>query len=583
MDYIFMFKKLWKYSKSDHWRVVLYLFLHVLSMLGMLGQPYAFSRIVNALQLNNENLFNTVMRWLAVYFGCFCIFEICHRSARYFERWVAFRNKKRFICSMYDHLQSLPLEWHAENHSGNVIDRVNRAANALQSFSESQSMYISVVLNFIVPLIVLFTLSPVIVIVAITAGIILVRVTKILYAKSVPEYKAYNNCWHNVASALYDYIGNITTIIVLRLGKAAEKDIENRIEKVFPHLVNEHKITQVKCFLNSLITVLLNVGLIFYYIFVTNRNENVIMVGSVTILFSYLGTFMSTFDFYAGDYESVIHWRADLESITYILEEKGVYKETESSDISGWKHLEVLLKHFNYRKGNFNLNEVRIQLERKRKIAFVGESGAGKSTVLKLLRGIYDNEDGSVLKDGKEKLPVSALESIATLIPQEPEIFENTIKYNITMGIEVKEEEIYQAIHLAGFDEVLKRLPKGFETSIQEKGVNLSGGEKQRLALARGIFAMKNSSLVLLDEPTGSLDPATEMQIYTNIFHSSGDKCIVSVLHRLHLVKMFDYIYVFKEGKVVQEGTFDELSTEEGQFRYLWDMYVNEDDSASKG
>ena len=272
-----------------------------------------------------------------------------------------------------------------------------------------------------------------------------------------------------------------------------------------------------------------------------------------------------------------------LESITYILEEKGVYKETESSDISGWKHLEVLLKHFNYRKGNFNLNEVRIQLERKRKIAFVGESGAGKSTVLKLLRGIYDNEDGSVLKDRKEKLPVSALESIATLIPQEPEIFENTIKYNITMGIEVKEEEIYQAIHLAGFDEVLKRLPNGLETNIQEKGVNLSGGEKQRLALARGIFAMKNSSLVLLDEPTGSLDPATEMQIYTNIFHSSGDKCIVSVLHRLHLVKMFDYIYVFKEGKVVQEGTFDELSTEEGQFRYLWDMYVNEDDSASKG
>ena len=91
---------------------------------------------------------------------------------------------------MYDHLQSLPLEWHAENHSGNVIDRVNRAANALQSFSESQSMYISVVLNFIVPLVVLSTLSPVIVIVAIIAGIILVRVTKILYAKSVPEYKA---------------------------------------------------------------------------------------------------------------------------------------------------------------------------------------------------------------------------------------------------------------------------------------------------------------------------------------------------------------------------------------------------------
>ena len=141
---------------------------------------------------------------------------------------------------------------------------------------------------------------------------------------------------------------------------------------------------------------------------------------------------------------------------------------------------------------------------------------------------------------------------------------------------------LYTSIHLAGFEEVLRRLPNGLETNIQEKGVNLSGGEKQRLALTRGIFAMKNSSLVLLDEPTGSLDSATEMQIYTNIFQGSGDKCIVSVLHRLHLAKMFDYIYVFKEGKVVQEGTFDELSMEEGQFKYLWDMYINEDNSASE-
>lgn len=121
--------------------------VHVLSMFGMLGQPYAFSKIVNALQINGNDLFHTVMKWLGVYFGCFCVFEVCHRSARYFERWVAFRNRKKFISSMYDHMQSLPLEWHAENHSGNVIDRVNRAANALQNFSESQSMYVSVALN----------------------------------------------------------------------------------------------------------------------------------------------------------------------------------------------------------------------------------------------------------------------------------------------------------------------------------------------------------------------------------------------------------------------------------------------------
>ena len=287
MDYFFMLKKLWKYSEEDHGRVVLYFILHAISMIGMLGQPYAFSRIVNTLQVNEPNLLAVILKWLGIYFGCFAIFEICHRSARWFERSVAFRSKKRFICSTYDHLQSLPLEWHAENHSGNIIDRVNRAATGLQSFGEAQSMFISVALNFVGPMIILFRLSPVIIIIATLAGLLLIRITKIMYSRTVPEYRAYNEGFHNVAAGLYDYISNITTIIVLRLGKAAGRDIEKRIDKVFGHMVREHKFTQIKCFLNSLIVVLLNVGLIFYYIFVVNENNDMIMVGSVTLLFSF--------------------------------------------------------------------------------------------------------------------------------------------------------------------------------------------------------------------------------------------------------------------------------------------------------
>jgi ABC-type multidrug transport system fused ATPase/permease subunit len=257
-------------------------------MLGILGQPYAFSMVVNALQRNDPDLISTILKWLMIYFLCFCVFEICHRSARFLERYTAFRNKRRFICSIYNHLQRLPLEWHTENHTGNVIDRVNRAADALYRFSESQSTYINVIMSFIIPLVVLFSLSFFIIIVAISAGIILVVVTRKLYAKSVPEYRAYNKGFNKVAAALYDYIGNITTIIILRLGKAVEKDSEDRINDIFPHIAKEHKITQLKCFVNALITVLLNVGLIFYYIIISRKHGNVIMIGSITMLFSYL-------------------------------------------------------------------------------------------------------------------------------------------------------------------------------------------------------------------------------------------------------------------------------------------------------
>ena len=120
-------------------------------------------------------------------------------------------------------------------------------------------------------------------------------------------------------------------------------------------------------------------------------------------------------------------------------------------------------------------------------------------------------------------------------------------------------------------------MPNGLETNIQEKGVNMSGGEKQRLALCRGIYAMRASSIGLLDEPTGSVDPATEMNIYRNIFQNMEDKCIISVLHRLHLARLFDYIYVFKRGTIVQQGTFEALCNEDGEFRRLWSMYANEE------
>jgi ABC-type multidrug transport system fused ATPase/permease subunit len=114
-------------------------------------------------------------------------------------------------------------------------------------------------------------------------------------------------------------------------------------------------------------------------------------------------------------------------------------------------------------------------------------------------------------------------------------------------------------------------LPEGLYTHIQEKGVNLSGGQKQRLALARGILAAQNSSIVLMDEPTSSIDPGTERKIYGSLFEAFRDKAIISSLHRLHLLKDFDYIYILREGAVVDEGSFEDLSRYSLVFKEMWE------------
>ena len=135
------------------------------------------------------------------------------------------------------------------------------------------------------------------------------------------------------------------------------------------------------------------------------------------------------------------------------------------------------------------------------------------------------------------------------------------------------------AVSTAGFGAIVDRLPHGLDSDVREKGVNFSGGEKQRLALARGLFAVRDSSLVLLDEPTGSVDPATEMMIFARLFARFPDRCLVGVLHRLHLVRLFDYVYVMRQGRLVEEGDFASLRDAGGEFSRLWDKYRAEGDT----
>jgi ABC-type multidrug transport system fused ATPase/permease subunit len=122
----------------------------------------------------------------------------------------------------------------------------------------------------------------------------------------------------------------------------------------------------------------------------------------------------------------------------------------------------------------------------------------------------------------------------------------------------------------AHFTDVIRDLPKGLESDIREKGVNLSGGQKQRLALARGILAALESEVVLLDEPTSSVDPKTEAMIYQKMFAAFKNKALISSMHRLHLLYQFDYIYVLKQGRIEAEGTFAWLREHSPIFQELW-------------
>ena len=224
------------------------------------------------------------------------------------------------------------------------------------------------------------------------------------------------------------------------------------------------------------------------------------------------------------------------------------------------------------------LQSVSLTIKRGEKVAFVGESGSGKSTLTKILVGLLKYDTGSILFDD-EPLKNISLESLyekVSYLSQDTPVFDGTIKENLVFDNEVSENDIHVCLEKTHLLSVLAALDKGVETKIGEKGTCLSGGEKQRLALARLWF--DNPDIVVLDEATSALDNVTESSVMKNVLEQINHATVIAVAHRLNSIREFDRIVVFRNGKIVGNGTFDELLENNS---YFFDLYRKEKENSN--
>lgn len=254
-----------------------------------------------------------------------------------------------------------------------------------------------------------------------------------------------------------------------------------------------------------------------------------------------------------------------------ILEQEVEKIDISSADmpkIDSWE-----LKNIDFRYGNRELvlQDVSISIQRGQKIALVGESGSGKTTIAKLLLNFYTPEKGSIEIGGQpiEKIDIGALRSSIAYVDQNTFLFADTIKNNLKLGNpDVTDDEIINACKLANADEYISALPLGYDTPIYENGSDLSGGQRQRLAIARAI--LRKPQLLIFDEATSNLDTITENAIKNTIFNLSDDISCVIIAHRLSTIRNCDKIYVMDNGKVIEEGSHDELIDKQGTYYKMW-------------
>ena len=235
---------------------------------------------------------------------------------------------------------------------------------------------------------------------------------------------------------------------------------------------------------------------------------------------------------------------------------------------------------FHYKSSKGILKNISFKLPQGEKIALVGPSGGGKTTICHLIPRFYDVTSGEIEIDGTniKEFTLDSLRKQIGIVQQDVFLFGGTIKDNILYGnLEANEEELIEAAKKANIYDYIQSLPKGFETEIGERGVKLSGGQKQRLSIAR-IF-LKNPSILILDEATSALDNTTELLIQNALDELCKGRTTIVVAHRLSTIRNADEIMVISDGKIKEKGTHDELMKEDGAYKILYDLQFRDSET----
>ncbi len=227
--------------------------------------------------------------------------------------------------------------------------------------------------------------------------------------------------------------------------------------------------------------------------------------------------------------------------------------------------------HFFYKSQKPVLNNFSLKISRGENVAIVGQTGSGKSTIGRLLFRFYDPVKGRIMIDGQllTNVTLKSIQQNIGIVPQDTVLFNDTILHNIQYGNpQASESQIQSAIKSACIDDFINSLPDGYHTIVGERGLKLSGGEKQRIGIARTI--LKDAPILLLDEATSSLDYTTEKNILSNLKKEKNNSSMIIISHRLSAITDIDKIIFLKSGTIIEEGTHSDLMNAKGEYFNLW-------------
>ena len=472
----------------------------------------------------------------------------------------------------FKHLHSLSLQFH-----------LGRQTGALSKFIDRGTKGVNFLLNYV-----LFNVIPTIIEIFLVAGILafiyglkyaFVTLTTIILYVIVTftvtqwrlQFRRRMNAADNaVSTKLIDSLLNFETVKYFN-------NEEHEYRRLFESL-DQYEIESIKnqyslSYLNIFQTVVIMTGItIMLSMSAFDIRAGNITIGGFVVINAYMLQLYQPLNFFGTVYREIRQSLTDMENLFTLWEEKpnlsdGAEKLLEIKEAS----IRFENVSFDYDARRTIIKDISFDVPNGKKVALVGPTGAGKSTISRLLFRFYDPKQGDVYINNQNIKDISqqSLRKHIGVVPQDTVLFNDTIYYNISYGNpNANEEEIYNAAKSADIHNFIINLPDGYQTIVGERGLKLSGGEKQRVAIARAI--LKNPSIFFFDEATSALDSTTEKEIQKNLQAISKNRTTLVIAHRLSTAADADEILVLEQGEITERGNHDELLSKNGKYAEMW-------------